>query len=229
MGKLTNNTHTSNIIEKAVIGVLTIALLTLGVWAFQNNKEQNGRIEFQHTQIKTKDGELKKLNNNLNKINQDLDKTAKELDNSKNSNAESQKKIEELEKQKLELESKLQAKAEAKQKLAQAATVSKTASAAAPSRNVSGNKQQLMAQAGIPESDWAYVDYIVTKESSWNPQARNASSGAFGLAQCLNKPADSLCYSSNPVDQLKWQHSYVKSRYGSYAGAYNFWVSKHWY
>lgn len=229
MGKLTNNTHTSNIIEKAVIGVLTIALLTLGVWAFQNNKEQNGRIEFQHTQIKTKDGELKKLNNNLNKINQDLDRTAKELDNSKNSNAESQKKIEELEKQKLELESKLQAKAEAKQKLAQAATVSKTASAAAPSRNVSGNKQQLMAQAGIPESDWAYVDYIVTKESSWNPQARNASSGAFGLAQCLNKPADSLCYSSNPVDQLKWQHSYVKSRYGSYAGAYNFWISRHWY
>lgn len=229
MGKLTNNTHTSNIIEKAVIGVLTIALLTLGVWAFQNNKEQNGRIEFQHTQIKTKDGELKKLNNNLNKINQDLDKTAKELDNSKNSNAESQKKIEELEKQKLELESKLQAKAEAKQKLAQAATVSKTASAAAPSRNVSGNKQQLMAQAGIPESDWAYVDYIVTKESSWNPQARNASSGAFGLAQCLNKPANSLCYSSNPVDQLKWQHSYVKSRYGSYAGAYNFWSSNHWY
>ena len=229
MGKLTNNTHTSNIIEKAVIGVLTIALLTLGVWAFQNNKEQNGRIEFQHTQIKTKDGELKKLNNNLNKINQDLDKTAKELDNSKNSNAESQKKIEELEKQKLELESKLQAKAEAKQKLAQAATVSKTASAAAPSRNVSGNKQQLMAQAGIPESDWAYVDYIVTKESSWNPQARNASSGAFGLAQCLNKPANSLCYSSNPVDQLKWQHSYVKSRYGSYAGAYSFWSSNHWY
>lgn len=229
MGKLTNNTHASNIIEKAVIGVLTIALLTLGVWAFQNNKEQNGRIEFQHTQIKTKDGELKKLNNNLNKINQDLDRTAKELDNSKNSNVESQKKIEELEKQKLELESKLQAKAEAKQKLAQAATVSKTASAAAPSRNVSGNKQQLMAQAGIPESDWAYVDYIVTKESSWNPQARNASSGAFGLAQCLNKSADSLCYSSNPVDQLKWQHSYVKSRYGSYAGAYNFWVSKHWY
>lgn len=229
MGKLTNNTHTSNIIEKAVIGVLTIALLTLGVWTFQNNKEQNGRIEFQHTQIKTKDGELKKLNNNLNKINQDLDKTTKELDNSKNSNAESQKKIEELEKQKLELESKLQAKAEAKQKLAQAATVSKTASAAAPQRNVSGNKQQLMAQAGIPESDWAYVDYIVTKESSWNPQARNASSGAFGLAQCLNKPADSLCYSSNPVDQLKWQHSYVKSRYGSYAGAYNFWISKHWY
>lgn len=229
MGKLTNNTHTSNIIEKAVIGVLTIALLTLGVWAFQNNKEQNGRIEFQHTQIKTKDGELKKLNNNLNKINQDLDKTTKELDNSKSSNAESQKKIEELEKQKLELESKLQAKAEAKQKLAQAATVSKTASAAAPSRNVSGNKQQLMAQAGIPESDWAYVDYIVTKESSWNPQARNASSGAFGLAQCLNKPANSLCYSSNPVDQLKWQHSYVKSRYGSYAGAYNFWSSNHWY
>lgn len=229
MGKLTNNTHTSNIIEKAVIGVLTITLLTLGVWAFQNNKEQNGRIEFQHTQIKTKDGELKKLNNNLNKINQDLDKTAKELDNSKNSNAESQKKIEELEKQKLELESKLQAKAEAKQKLAQAATVSKTASAAAPQRNVSGNKQQLMTQAGIPESDWAYVDYIVTKESSWNPQARNASSGAFGLAQCLNKPADSLCYSSNPVDQLKWQHSYVKSRYGSYAGAYNFWSSNHWY
>lgn len=229
MSKLTKTPQKPHFMEKMIIGLLVIGLLAVGTWAFQNNKEQNGRIEFQHTQIKTKDGELKKLNNNLNKINQDLDKTTKELDSSKNSNAESQKKIEELEKQKLELESKLQAKAEAKQKLARAATVSKTASAAAPSRNVSGNKQELMAQAGIPESDWAYVDYIVTKESSWNPQARNASSGAFGLPQCLNKPANSLCYSSNPVDQLKWQHSYVKSRYGSYAGAYSFWTSNHWY
>ena len=115
--------------------------------------------------------------------------------------------------------SKLQARVQAKQKLASAATVSQTASAS-PQPNLTASKQDLMRQAGIPESDWAYTDYIVSKESSWNSNAVNKSSGAFRLAQCLNKPADSLCYSKNPVDQLKWQKQYVQERYGSYANAH---------
>nr|DAO33673.1 MAG TPA: Peptidoglycan endopeptidase [Caudoviricetes sp.] len=228
MSKSTKTPQKPHFMEKVIIGLLVIVLLAVGAWAFQNSKEQKGRIEFQHKQIKTKENELKKLNNNLNKINQDLDKTTKELDNSKNSNAESQKKIEELEKQKLELESKLQARVQAKQKLASAATVSQTASAS-PQPNLTASKQDLMRQAGIPESDWAYTDYIVSKESSWNSNAVNKSSGAFGLAQCLNKPADSLCYSKNPVDQLKWQKQYVQERYGSYANAHKFWVRNNWY
>ncbi len=90
------------------------------------------------------------------------------------------------------------------------------------------SKTELMRQAGIPESDYSYVDYIVTKESSWNPEALNASSGACSLVQalpCSKIPGDWR----NPVNALKWQHSYVLARYGGYAGAYTFWRANNWY
>ena len=93
---------------------------------------------------------------------------------------------------------------------------------------ITGNKTTWMTQAGIPQSQWKYVDYIVSRESSWNPLAVNASSGACGLAQalpCSKIPGDWR----NPVNALKWQFSYVTARYGGYAGAYQFWASNHWY
>lgn len=96
----------------------------------------------------------------------------------------------------------------------------------------SSSHSDLMAQAGIPSSDWKYVDYIVKKESSWNHKATNRSSGAFGLCQAL--PASKMAsagadYRTNPVTQLKWCASYAKNRYGSWARAYTFWLKNHWW
>lgn len=91
-----------------------------------------------------------------------------------------------------------------------------------------GSKEEWLRQAGIPESEWGYVDYIVSKESSWNPNAVNESSGACGLVQAL--PCSKLGTNWNdPVHALKWQHAYVTDRYGGYAQAYSFWVNNHWY
>lgn len=93
---------------------------------------------------------------------------------------------------------------------------------------VTGNKQDWLRSAGIPEADWQYVDFIVSRESSWNPNAKNASSGACGLAQAL--PCSKLGPNWNdPVTALKWQHAYVSSRYGGYKQAYAFWQANHWY
>lgn len=92
----------------------------------------------------------------------------------------------------------------------------------------SGGKYDWMAAAGIPERDWKYVDYIVSRESGWNPSAVNRSSGACGLVQAL--PCSKLGSNwRDPVHALRWQHNYVKSRYGGYAGAYSFWTRNHWY
>lgn len=102
-----------------------------------------------------------------------------------------------------------------------------------------GDKYSWMQQAGIPESDWQYVDYIVTKESSWNPNARGKLTNvmhngrliqdrACGLAQSL--PCSKVGSNWNdPVVSLKWQHGYVKGRYGSYKQAYAFWLKNKWY
>lgn len=88
-----------------------------------------------------------------------------------------------------------------------------------------------MALAGIAPGDYNYVDYIVSHESNWNPQARNAS-GAYGLCQAL--PGSKMAsagsdWASNPVTQLRWCDGYAKGHYGSWHAAYNFWVSHHYW
>lgn len=91
-----------------------------------------------------------------------------------------------------------------------------------------GSPAEWMAEAGIAESDWGYVDYIATRESGWNPNATNPSSGACGLIQahpCSKVPGSGY----NPVDNLRWANGYAVGRYGSWEGAYNFWVANHWW
>lgn len=93
---------------------------------------------------------------------------------------------------------------------------------------VTGSKEEWLRLANIPESEWGYVDFIVQKESSWNPNAVNPNGGACGLAQAL--PCSKLGTNWNdPVHALKWQHAYVTDRYGGYAQAYSFWKNNNWY
>jgi uncharacterized protein YabE (DUF348 family) len=90
----------------------------------------------------------------------------------------------------------------------------------------------LMAAAGISSSDYPYVDFIISHESSWNYLARNPSSGAYGLCQSL--PASKMAsagpdWEHNPVTQLRWCHGYALGRYGSWGAAYDFWQRNHWW
>lgn len=100
------------------------------------------------------------------------------------------------------------------------------------SLNVSGDKQALMAAAGIAPVDYPYVDYIISRESGWRPGAVNSSSGAYGLCQSL--PASKMAsagadYLTNPVTQLRWCSGYAAGRYGGWQGAYNAWLVQHWW
>ncbi len=91
-----------------------------------------------------------------------------------------------------------------------------------------GSSSEWLAAAGIAEGDWGYVDYIVSRESGWNPNATNASSGACGLVQaypCSKVPGSGY----NPVDNLVWANGYAVGRYGSWAQAHAFWTSNHWW
>ncbi|MDI6022909.1 hypothetical protein QBL02_05060 [Leucobacter sp. UT-8R-CII-1-4] len=91
-----------------------------------------------------------------------------------------------------------------------------------------GAPAEWMAAAGIDPSDWGYVDYVVSRESGWNPNATNSGSGACGLVQalpCSKVPGNGY----DPVDNLRWANGYAVGRYGSWAGAYDFWVSNSWW
>lgn len=100
-----------------------------------------------------------------------------------------------------------------------------------PQPTYSGGKDEWLAAAGIPQSEWAAVDYIVSHESGWRPTVTN-SIGAHGLCQAL--PASKMAsagadYMTNPVTQLRWCSSYAVQRYGSWLSAHAFWVSNRWW
>ncbi|OIQ78018.1 hypothetical protein GALL_402850 [mine drainage metagenome] len=61
-----------------------------------------------------------------------------------------------------------------------------------------------------------------SRESHWNFQSRNKRSGAYGIPQA--NPGTKMASAGsdwrvNPITQIKWGMSYVKSRYGSPCGA----------
>ena len=62
--------------------------------------------------------------------------------------------------------------------------------------------------------------------------ATNASSGAYGLVQAL--PGSKMAsagsdWKTNAATQIKWGVDYMKDRYGSPCGAWNFWQANNWY
>lgn len=91
-----------------------------------------------------------------------------------------------------------------------------------------GTKTEWLAASNIPQASWGYADFMVQKESGWNPNAVNRSSGACGLAQalpCSKVPGNPY----DPVNSLNWMNGYVNGRYGGWEGAYTFWQKNRWY
>ncbi|WP_083506868.1 transglycosylase SLT domain-containing protein [Leucobacter sp. G161] len=100
--------------------------------------------------------------------------------------------------------------------------------AAPPRYEGGGSPAEWMAAAGIAEGNWGFVDFIAQKESGWNPNATNPSSGACGLIQAL--PCSKVPGSGyDPVDNLRWANGYATDRYGSWSGAYDFWLANNWW
>lgn len=102
-------------------------------------------------------------------------------------------------------------------------TILEPKAVSAPSVKPKGDKYRWMQQAGIPESDWQWVDEIITRESTWRHTAWNSQgSGAYGLCQSL--PASKMAsagadYMTNPITQLKWCHQYAQEYGGWYQAA----------
>lgn len=104
-----------------------------------------------------------------------------------------------------------------------------------PVAAASSDKQAIMAAAGIAAADYGYVDFIITKESTWRPAATN-SWGCIGLGQnCPDRNGyyflKDACpnWQNDPVCQLKRFTGYAEGRYGGWADAYNFWVNNGWW
>ncbi|GGX61403.1 aggregation-promoting factor C-terminal-like domain-containing protein [Streptomyces anandii] len=102
---------------------------------------------------------------------------------------------------------------------------------AAPAHSAADAKT--IAHKMIPDAaQFNAFSHIVEHESGWNVNATNASSGAYGLVQAL--PGSKMAsagsdWKTNAQTQIKWGLDYMKSRYGSPVGAWNFWQANGWY
>ena len=155
---------------------------------------------------------------------------------------EEEKRIAE-EKAKAEAEQKAKEEAEAKKKaeelrIAQSKQV--TSRGGTSVRTATGTKAEYQAYAknlcintyGWTENDFNCLVKLWERESNWNPNAHNKSSGAHGIQQSL--PASKMAsegddYYTNGKTQIRWGLKYIKNRYGTPANAWAHSQQKGWY
>ena len=82
------------------------------------------------------------------------------------------------------------------------------------------------------ESDYQALVNLWERESNWNANAHNKSSGAHGIPQSL--PASKMAsegsdYYTNGYTQIRWGLKYIKERYGSPSAAWQHFQNKNWY
>ena len=155
---------------------------------------------------------------------------------------EEEKRIAE-EKAKAEAEQKAKEEAEAKKKaeeLRVAQSKQVTSRGGTSVRAATGTKAEYQAYAknlcintyGWTENDFNCLVKLWERESNWNPNAHNKSSGAHGIPQSL--PASKMAsegddYYTNGKTQIRWGLKYIKNRYGTPANAWAHSQQKGWY
>ena len=109
--------------------------------------------------------------------------------------------------------------------------------AAAPTYTGSLRDYQAYAKQRCYAYGWSDYDFsclvsLWNRESGWNPQAVNRSSGAYGIPQAL--PGSKMAaygsdYLTNGNTQIDWGLSYISGRYGSPSAAYSHQQRTGWY
>ena len=204
--------------KKIALAILVVTILLSMVATVSRT---NNTVQLQQLDVKTKQQEIDIKNKRLEEIQLKLEDKSSDHEKLEQENIKLQDEIKAL-----------QAKKEEERRIANQnkknlvyAAENESASVSKP---VAGNKESWLRASGIPESEWWAVDSIVSRESGWNPNAVNSSSGACGLGQQL--PCGKWAGAWNdPVAALKAQYGYVKARYGGYPQAVAFWNSNHWY
>ncbi|WPO88085.1 phospholipase [Herbiconiux sp. KACC 21604] len=87
-------------------------------------------------------------------------------------------------------------------------------------------------QYGWGADQFQCLDSLWTKESGWNYQAENASSGAYGIPQSL--PGSKMAtiaddWATNAVTQISWGLNYIARGYGTPCSAWSHSQSVNWY
>lgn len=91
--------------------------------------------------------------------------------------------------------------------------------------------QEVFKRHGWTGDQWDAASWIIGKESGWNPNISNPSSGAYGLFQFLGATKDK--YLPGPDYSVPTQADagarYIRDRYGNPIAAKGFWEQNNWY
>ena len=93
-------------------------------------------------------------------------------------------------------------------------------------------RQILKNKYGYGSGQFDCFNNIIMRESKWDVNATNPSSGAYGIPQAL--PGSKMAtiasdWRTNPATQIIWGIEYMKDRYGSPCSAWGFKSSHGWY
>jgi hypothetical protein len=93
-------------------------------------------------------------------------------------------------------------------------------------------RQILKNKYGYGDSDFDCFNNIIIRESMWDIDATNPSSGAYGIPQAL--PGSKMAtagsdWRTNPATQIIWAIGYMEDRYGSPCAAWSFKRAHGWY
>jgi hypothetical protein len=93
--------------------------------------------------------------------------------------------------------------------------------------------RELAAERGWTGAEWTALEDLWTRESGWNPHAKNPTSTAYGIAQFLDDTwaGYGISKTSDARLQVKAGLRYIAARYGTPSNALAFWLrqSPHWY
>ncbi|MGO1256070.1 MAG: phospholipase [Microbacterium gubbeenense] len=139
-----------------------------------------------------------------------------------------------LEKEKAE--QKAREKQQAEEAAAAEAEAAAAAEAQAAANTVEGAKASardiMMSTYGWGDDQFACLDSLWTKESGWNYQASNPSSGAYGIPQSL--PGSKMAtvaddWETNATTQVTWGLDYISRAYGVPCSAWGHSQAVNWY
>lgn len=87
-----------------------------------------------------------------------------------------------------------------------------------------------MAKQMFGPGHWGALNQLVSHESSWDPQADNPDSSAYGLFQFLDSTAQNYGgVAHDPFEQIRDGLAYIADRYKNPSAAWNFWQNNNWY
>jgi cell wall-associated NlpC family hydrolase len=102
------------------------------------------------------------------------------------------------------------------------------------SANASTSDIKAYARQQVLDHGWTIKDYnalvlLWNRESGWDPNATNSSSGATGIPQLNPNSHDIPANWNNPTVQIAWGLKYIQQRYGSPSAAWQHSQSTGWY